>query len=417
MNFENKPDGKLARRSALIEEQKKQREQQMIALQRKKVSLCAIATLVLACVMLLSVAVFEIAVANEKYIYTFGENEIKFKKRDVFTDDIQHIDMNSLAELCGFEKSVTSTGVTFIANGTELVLENGSEKALVNSHTVTMTAAARIDERYCFIPLSDALEIIPALETTFGEKSTQITLEAPKESVYIMVSKGFDVEYATDVSAYFEYINTTDKAVLLLANKTAALDKEFEPADLVEIPSKYRKDSKIYLSLPAEMALEAMLQDAYALGFSNVYVTSAYRSYSYQKNLFENYVKDEMNSGLSRDEAVQKVLTYSAQAGQSEHQTGLCVDLFVRGAMTELENFGHEGKNPYDTGFAETDVYPWLLENAWKYGFVLRYPEDKVAITGYKYESWHYRFVGLEAAAIMHQTGLCFEEYLDIFKN
>lgn len=417
MNFENKPDGKFARRRALIQEQKRQEEAKKAALQKKRITLFALATFCLACIMLLSVAIFEIAVANEKYIYTFGENEIKFKKTDVFVDDIQFVDMNALADHCYFERVTDGSRISFTVNGTSMTVEDGSDVASVNSHLVKMSASAKIDENHFFVPLATVLEVIPSLVATFGEKSTQINLESPKESVYIMASNGFDINYTTDVSAYLEYINTTDEGVLVLANKTVTLDKEYEPADLVEIPSKYRKDSKISLSLPAEMALEAMMQDAHALGFDDVYVTSAYRSYSYQKSLFDTYVTNEMQSGLSYEKAAEKVLSYSAQPGKSEHQTGLCVDLFVRGAMTELENFGYEGKNPYDKGFAETEVYKWLTENAWKYGFILRYPEDKTEITGYKYESWHYRFVGLEAAAIMHQTGLCFEEYLDIFKN
>jgi D-alanyl-D-alanine carboxypeptidase len=68
-----------------------------------------------------------------------------------------------------------------------------------------------------------------------------------------------------------------------------------------------------------------------------------------------------------------------------------------------------------DDVFETTEAFSWLKENSWKYGFVLRYPEEKENITGYVYESWHYRFVGLEVASIMHQTGLCYEEYLEVF--
>jgi D-alanyl-D-alanine carboxypeptidase len=79
--------------------------------------------------------------------------------------------------------------------------------------------------------------------------------------------------------------------------------------------------------------------------------------------------------------------------------------------MRELENYGHEGtKN--DVGFAETEAFTWLKAHAHEYGFILRYPETKTNLTGYSYESWHYRFVGREAASIIHYQNITLEEYL-----
>ena len=118
------------------------------------------------------------------------------------------------------------------------------------------------------------------------------------------------------------------------------------------------------------------------------------------------YVEDEMESGLSYDAAVQKVMTYSSEPGKSEHQTGLCVDFTTKSIGGVV-----------DDNFETTAVFSWLKNNAWKYGFILRYAEDKEEITGYTYESWHYRFVGVEKASIIHQTGICYEEYLEIFEN
>ena len=425
MNFEKKPNGnkkaptkaQFSKHQAYIEEQKRRKHYEKIAEKKQNITKCALATLLLASVLLLSVAVFEFAQAHEKYIYTFEGNEVKFKKAEIFVDGIQFIDMNSFADLCSFERVAYGSRVSFTVNGTSMTLEDGSDTVIVNSFERKMPACARITDSATYVPLQTVLEFIPYVSAIVEDKQTTIATIKNKKDIYIVALDGFEIEYATDVSAYIEYINTTDEAVLLLANKTVTLDKDYKPADLVEIPSKYRKDSTISLSLPAEKALEAMMQDAHALGFSDVYVTSAYRSYDSQKYLFNYYVNEEVKSGLSYEKAAEKVLTYSAEAGKSEHQTGLCVDLFVRGVMQELENFGYEGKYLNDKGFAETEMYQWLTENAWKYGFILRYPEDKATVTGYKYESWHYRFVGLEAAAIIQQTGLCFEEYLDIFNK
>ena len=195
-------------------------------------------------------------------------------------------------------------------------------------------------------------------------------------------------------------------------------DDDFTPQNLTVIPEKYSRDDRtLKLYRDAEEALEAMMQDMRALGFKDVQAQSAYRDYADQQKLFNNYVNEEMNKGLSREEAERIANKYSATPQNSEHRTGLCVDFFIPSVMYELENYGHEGKFPNDVGFAETETFTWLKENSWKYGFILRYPEDKVDITGYSYESWHYRFVGFDVASIIHQTGLCYEEYLEIFGN
>ena len=127
------------------------------------------------------------------------------------------------------------------------------------------------------------------------------------------------------------------------------------------------------------------------------------QGYGYQSRIYNGYIDSEMakNPDLSYDEAKAIVDTYSAEPGHSEHQTGLCVDLMTTD-MLELTNV-----------FADKDIYDWLRANAWKFGFILRFPEDKVDITGYSYESWHWRFVGREHALEMIRTGECLEEYLE----
>ena len=95
------------------------------------------------------------------------------------------------------------------------------------------------------------------------------------------------------------------------------------------------------------------------------------------------------------------MLTYSARPGTSEHQTGLCMDLIVGGANPVL-----------DESFADHACYRWLVENAHKFGFILRFPKGKETVTGYSYEPWHYRFVGVEAATEIYRRGITLEQYL-----
>ncbi len=207
------------------------------------------------------------------------------------------------------------------------------------------------------------------------------------------------------------------QAYLILANKTQVLGASYTPATLTDLdPSLTVGGKAIRLEATAAEAVAELIAAIRRAGYNDVAVTSGYRTYDYQKTLFNRYMEQERtkpaNAGKTDKEIEAIVLTYSAKPGTSEHQTGLCVDLFDTAQMLELENYGHEGVYSHDVGFAETKAFAWLKANAHRYGFILRYPEDKVAITGYQYESWHYRYVGVEAAADIWARGITLEEYL-----
>ncbi len=243
-----------------------------------------------------------------------------------------------------------------------------------------------------------------------GSEGESVTDEKPGE---IMSSDDFD--YKTDISAVKAALNTTDATYLVLANKECIIGEDYQPESLLVIDPDYTLYGKeISLSDNAAKAAVAMIDEMRAEGYNNIYITSGYRSYEYQQNLYRQYFEAERakNPTLGDEEIKNIVLSYSALPGTSEHQTGLCMDMFVSPGMQELENYGYEGKYPNDIGFAETEEFKWLKENAHKFGFILRYPENKSDITGYSYESWHYRFVGIAAASEIYQRNITFEEYL-----
>lgn len=235
-----------------------------------------------------------------------------------------------------------------------------------------------------------------------------------------------NMEYAYQTQVD-QSILTTDlnKDYLLLANKDHALGEDYVPADLKLLTCATFGDKDIKLNGRAAEALDLMLQEMRAAGVTDVLVTSAYRSYEYQRLLFNHYLVKEQ-SGISSDaiacfgkdyiqkhyydkgvealnaaDARQVVLSYSAYPGTSEHQTGLCVD-FITSTM--------DGN--LTTDFALTPAFAWLRQNAYRFGFILRYPEGKEGVTGYTYEPWHYRFVGREAATDIYFNGITLEEYL-----
>ena len=188
---------------------------------------------------------------------------------------------------------------------------------------------------------------------------------------------------------FYENIKLIDNPYdyLVLVNKNNKLDSLFIPNDLEEINLKFaNKDKK--LRGDARIAFEKLSNDAYKKGLK-IIVVSAFRAYSYQKNLYNKYV---IENGLDYADRC------SARAGHSEHQTGLAID--IMGSNNDYNKF-HESKE-----------FNWMINNAHKYGFILRYPKGKEHITGFKYEPWHYRYVGIEAASIIHEKKITLEEYI-----
>jgi len=177
----------------------------------------------------------------------------------------------------------------------------------------------------------------------------------------------------------------TDLGKLMLVNKYYFLDENYTP-DLVEMSASYGTPG-ILVEREAYDNFQNLYAAALAEGIQ-YYVTSGYRDYYDQTEVFDSWVT-EVGAELAPN--------YAALPGFSEHQTGYALDVFVPGFTT--------------TNFAGTPAANWLAIHAPEFGFILRYPEDKVALTGYDYEAWHLRFVGQEAAKAITNQNLTFEEY------
>ena len=240
--------------------------------------------------------------------------------------------------------------------------------------------------------------------------------------------KTMEYQYLTNIDVASLTTNL-DKTYLILANKTNELASTYEPSGLTTLTCETTYSMK--LEGRAAQALYVMLLEMRAAGVSDIAVTSAYRSYEYQVNTYNGWVQEEMKAPISEDayrvlgqeyikmnyldkkiyslnlaDAHKVAQSYSALPGQSEHQTGLCVDFItskMNGELTEE--------------FETTEAFEWLSKNAYKFGFILRYPKGKENITGYTYEPWHYRFVGREAATDIYVGDMTLEQYLQLTSN
>ena len=201
--------------------------------------------------------------------------------------------------------------------------------------------------------------------------------------IYILILIILENNFYSDI----KYTNTYNYDFLV--NKNFKLDENYIPIDLEKISLEYSCKDK-YLRKLAKEYFEKMAKQAKLEGF-NIIAVSTYRSYEYQKKLYNNYVKDK---GFYYADMA------SARPGHSEHQTGLAVDI----ADLSLD---------YDN-FENTKEFNWIKNNAHKYGFIMRYPKAKFHITGFKYEPWHYRYVGIDIATYIYENNLTLEEYKKI---
>ena len=182
---------------------------------------------------------------------------------------------------------------------------------------------------------------------------------------------------------HFGVESTRFRGNILLVNETHRLDADYVPEDLVNLyqmrHSFRMASSEIFLTRPTYEAMEQMFHAAEEAGMNGYIVTSGYRSYQRQQ---EVYAASEPGK--------------AQQPGASEHQTGLSFDVTVETG----------------DGFENTPQYGWLMQHAHEYGFIQRYPANKSDITGISYEPWHYRYVGVDAATRMWKTGQTLEEFL-----
>lgn len=405
-----------------------------------------------------------------KIIYTFGGEEVR--KTDladavieVHGEDRIYICFNDLAKYLGMSESGSAQEMKFILttdqNGEEITADTsagtGNEEtivfttdttlAIVNGQPVALKHPNILRGTEIWVESGFFEEQMTNLSYQYDEKAGRVSVSrivdeeksTEKETFYLPVSfrlkpekpiepieedpligdvtygsgedagEGvIDLGFKNDLSAYEEYMNPTgDKrdAFLILVNTKNTLTENDIPTDLVDCQHTSTARKTQQLREYAAKALDALYMEMKSNQFYNMAVYSGFRDYSYQATLFESYTNNEMaaNPSLTREQAEAIVLTYSTRPGTSEHQTGLAVDMDTMGT--------------FSTDFAYTAEYAWLQENAWKFGFILRFPADKTDITTIQFEPWHYRYVGRYHAQKIHASGLCLEEYVEQLGN
>ena len=338
------------------------------------------------------------------------------------------INLDKLKNLLGLQKTGNAASPKYTAvGGSAISFVNESNVAKItvlgssSEYSVNMPLAARANADGCMISLDTVSSVFSGITVTVDGSSVKIerktmTSGSDKLQTVSILNKSTDpisrVLYLTNIMKEYEkYLNPEDRdAYLTLVNKENPISSDYTPVDLVALDPSITNGSINcnQMRLYAAKALEAMIKEIKADEGVYILAQSGYRTYAYQSGLFNGYIEDEMSKdpSLTPEQAREKVLTYSALPECSEHRTGLAIDL-IDTRYNVLEN-----------PFTKAYWMNWLEENAWKFGFILRYPEsteekDYEAITGYSYESWHFRYVGRYHAERISASGLTLEEYLD----
>ena len=311
----------------------------------------------------------ETAVIENNYKKEYFDEylDINYVEENNFINNI-----NKLLDL-GYKNKDINTFYEKVPKSIDVITSNKYDKNIINYISLDYFKEENLDRyiKYDFIDTKSVYDTT-ILKEKYNYEDTVTFVNAYLDKDY----------YSNDIPL------SKDKASKLdvIVNKYNKLDKDYEPEDLTVINSKFASGTQ-KLRKEAADKFEEMASDMLKENLK-IYAGSTYRSYSYQEGLYNRYVKKD---GFKEAE------TYSARAGYSEHQLGLAVDI-VNGKWNYLSEGDKE--------------YTWLINNSYKYGFILRYPHESEYITGYVFEDWHFRYLGIDLATKVHESKLTYDEYI-----
>ena len=286
--------------------------------------------------------------------------------------------------------AMVAGGAALLAHAITLLTAKTPAESGEPSDTVTTTQAVVSTSASSVVTTTAPTTTV---KTTFG---TSYVLNTTKQTTKQTTKKTGTAATALPVEGHFVQDRSTAPWNLVLANPWNPLPDSFD--DNIEVKGGLRGNSNEKVDVRAYESLKAMLNDGKQY---NLRICSGYRTVEKQAYLFNNRVKNNMNKGMSREEAEKEVAKDTARPGTSEHNTGLAADI-LGGSYSHLSE-----------SFSKTDAYKWLIAHCADYGYILRYPKGKEGITGYTYEPWHYRYVGKEVASYIMKNNLTLEEYLE----
>ena len=341
---------------------------------------------------------------------------------------LYYVDLNDISELMKLRYVEDKNSVSLNSrDGKEYIsFAIGSHSCNINGTSFKMNGPCIEINKSIFVPSEVFEQYCPSVTTNFDEEKIILSFvyEKPETNLFILkemsriegINKNSEedryngvspteLHFNADIKSLESYMNPYEcGSYLLLVNNAMQLSPTYVPSNL-EVITDPNIQKTYRLCLFAQKSLEAMLSEARAVGHTMLTVTNAYKDYATIKSEFSALVAERMNldSSLSKEDAEKKVSETKRRAGINEYQTGLACTII---------NYGSP-----ETAFVGTDAAKWLEENCWKFGYILRYPENKQKTTQNAYEPWHFRYVGRYHAERMKELGMCLEEYADYINN
>ncbi len=304
-------------------------------------------------------------------------------------DKVGNINKDSQTEPNGTDSTVTV--ITSSPEGETYVGTSASDAYVSDSESTEKTAVPEVTQG--FTSETDTVTEAASESQTVADV-TEVSETTPASEQTEPPVPSDKTEETTELSFNEDYPFNNDDDFFFVVNKQIRLpDDYYIETETVQGSYELEKTAAKY----CRAMIEAAKEDGIELK-----ILSAYRTVKYQQKLFDRNVKSRMeNYGMSYEEAYADTSVNIAPPGGSEHNAGLAVDIITM--------------NDWDTyeGFEDTKEFAWLQEHAAEYGFIMRYAKEKEDITGYIYEPWHYRYIGVKYAADVQQSGLCLEEYFE----
>lgn len=358
-------------------------------------------------------------IPNEKISVEYDKKEAVLLDEDCYfyRDGEYYVSLTELCKTVPFTLHGNVEKMTLtVSDGIFASFDVGTPNVSICSSYSVLDNKSVFEKGQLFIPVSFFSKFCDGFKTEHTGKSFSLVFgkdfgfktQTPAESSPLPYTDMLDIigsekpEFKSDLSEYEMYMNPENRdEYLILINQTHPLGPDYIPSDLVELVDTRRDGrAKQKMRLYAAKSLEALFIEMRANGFTDVSVTSGYRSYAYQQSLLNNEIALLRPSyGAKAEEQAKKQV---AVPGTSEHQSGLCIDMHNLSSASQA--------------FESQNAYKWLYSNCAKFGFILRFPKDKTDITGIIYEPWHYRYVGRYHAQKIMSQGLCLEEYMELIK-
>lgn len=426
---QNKNSGMSAREKAIYEHNmrkaKSHSRKKRKALYKKALRILILSfALSLIFALILSLCIYaDMGRTPEKYNYAVkiikDEKSVSLEKGIKIENNTCYAPLGDVADVLGFDIMGDVKVMSLVSDSGEKVsyyTDTNVVKAAGVFRYTENPAFFSVKEAEVYVPVSSLMGLFENVEVSGVKKRNKITYTisitgepmlsfSENKDVPLVDTSGIFVATApgtpfkADLSAYEKYMDPEDRdAYVYLINTSNPLPDGYVPEDLTEISFTRNDRAAVKMREYAAKALDAMFIEMQANGFSDVSVTSAYRSFDYQTQLFNNSYSN-FKKYYDNDTAYTMTASQIAIPGTSEHQSGLCADLHNLPAASQA----FEGQKAFE----------WLYSRCADFGFILRFPKDKTEITGIIYEPWHYRYVGRYHAKKIMQSGLCLEEYCE----